>query len=286
MDPTVPSPESSQIDIPPQTPSQGVATPFPSAPTESSSFPSAPNPTTNFPPPVQVQAPVSAPPPDMNNVTGMAQPEGPRVNSKLIIWVVLGIFLIILIGGGAYLFASGKLSGFGKTPNPTPDPELKPIATATPTPEEGAGMEDWNTFSKEGLGFTFRYPQDLEYREYQDGSHSISKWGPTQTEGTEFFDGISMSFKSGDMEGMTLEEWANKKYEELKEVFETTPPEATQIAGVLGYKMHVKGIVEADYYYVPLGTPSYLEIIDATKDPTSVGFVPIVQKILSSVKLL
>jgi hypothetical protein len=221
----------------------------------------------------------------MNNVTGMAQPEGPKVNSKLALFVVLGVVLILIIGGGAYLIASGKLSGFGKTPTPTAGPVLQPIATPVPETEQGAGMEGWSTFSKEGIGFTFMYPPDLEYREYEDGSYSISKWGPTQTEATEFFDGISMSFKTGDIGGVTLAEWVSQKYDELKEMFEVSAPEVTQIAGVSAFKMHVKGIVEADYYYLAFGTSSYLEIIDATKDPTSVGFAQTVQNILSSVKL-
>jgi len=287
MDPTVPSPESSLIDIPPQSPSEGAATPSSSGPMGAAPIYGAPpSPTPNIPTLPQVPTPPSAPPPDMNNVTGMPSQEGPRVSSKLIIWIVLGVVLILIIGGGAYLFSSGKLSGLGKTPTPTPAPALKPITTATPMPVEGAGMEDWNTFSKEGLGFTFMYPPELEYREYEDGSHSISKWGPTQTEGTEFFDGISMSFRSGDSEGLTLAEWVNKKYEELKEVFETSSPEPAQIAGVSGYKMHVRGIVEGDYYYVSVGASSYLEIIDASKDPTSAGFAQTVQLILSSVKLI
>jgi hypothetical protein len=222
----------------------------------------------------------------MNNVTGMVTPEGPKVSGKLIMWVVLGIILILLIGGGAYLFASGKLSGLGKAPTPTPAPVLQPIVTATPMPEAGVSTEGWETFSKEGVGFTFMYPPDLEFREYEDGTYSVSKWGPTQKEGTEFYDGVSLGFKPGDSEGMPLEEWVNKKYEELKEVFETSGPETTLVGEVSGYKMHVKGIVEADYYYLPLGTSSYLEIIDATKDPTSAGFIETAETILSSVKLI
>jgi hypothetical protein len=220
----------------------------------------------------------------MNNVTGMPSPEGPKISGKLIIWVVLGIVLILVIGGGAYLFASGKLSGIGGTPISTPAPQLEAIATATPTPD--VSMEGWTTFTKEGVGFTFMYPPDLEYREYEDGSYSVSKWGPTQTEGTEFFDGISMSFKTGDRWAATLEEWVNTKYEELKEVFDTDAPETLTLAGVSGYQMHVRGIVEADYFYVPVGETSYLEIINASKDPTSAGYPEIVDKILSSVKIL
>lgn len=288
MDPTVPSPESSQIDIPPQDPPPGGTMPsIPQAmPAQTSSYGQVTDPTPNLPPFSQDPAPTVAPPPDMNNVTGMPHSEGPKVSRKLIIFVVLGILLALLIGGGAYLFASGKIDGFGKVPTPTPTPELMPVVTLTPTPEEGAGMEDWTAFSKEGISFTFKYPPDLEYREYQDGSQSISKWGPTQTEGTEFFDGISMSFKTGDLEGKTLSVWVDGKYAELKEVFETTAPEEVQVAAASGLKMHVKGMVEADYYYMPVGASSYLEIIDATKDPTSLGFAETVKKILSSVRII
>jgi hypothetical protein len=222
----------------------------------------------------------------MNNVTGTITPEGPKISGKLILWIVLGIILVLIIGGGAYLFASGKLSGLGKAPSPTPEAALQPMTISTPTPTQEVSTEGWSTFSKEGVGFTFIYPPDLEYREYEDGSYSVSKWGPTQEEGTEFYDGISLSFKTGDTGGATLEEWANSKYTELMEVFETTEPQTTTLAGTSGYKMHVKGIVEADYYYLPLGTSSYLEIIDASKDPTSAGFYATVQAILASLSLI
>jgi len=218
----------------------------------------------------------------MNNVTGMPSPQGEKLNTKIIIWIVVGIILVILIGGGAYLLASGRLSGTGKTPTPTP--ALNPVVT--PTPEASAGMEDWNTFEKEGVGFTFMYPPDLEYREYEDGTFSVSKTGPSQTEGTEFFDGISLGFKQAELGGLTIIEFVEQKAAELKEAFEATTPEVVQIAGGSGYKMHVKGLVEADYYYVALGTSSYLEIIDATMDPTNAGFAETVQKILSSLKIL
>lgn len=289
MDPTVPSPESSQIDVPPMVPDTNVPGPVSS---EDPQVPQVPTPmaaSDPMMPPPSGPNPVEAgslapPPPDMNNVTGMPSSAGATPNKKLIIWVIVGILIIALIGGGAYLLASGKLGGTGQAPTPTP--QLQPVATSTPTPAEGAGMEDWNTFSKEGVGFTFMYPPDLEYREYEDGTYSVSKWGPTQKEGSEFYDGISLSFKVGELGGMTMADWVDKKYGELKEVFEVTAPEEVELAGVPAHKMHVKGIIEADYYYLPLGEASYLEIINATKDPTSAGFADTVQKVLSSLKLL
>lgn len=283
MDPTVPSPESSLIDVPPAPPTPGIGSTPLATPLASNPMPgSIPTPV-SAPTPPTVPTPDAPPPPDMNNVTGMPGPSDQKVNSKLILWVVLGIVLLLLIGGGAYLMASGKLSGLGKTPTPTP--VLQAVPTPIPTPVE-TGTEGWTTFSKEGVGFTFMYPPDLEYEEFEDGSYSVSKFGPTQTEDTEFFDGISVNFRVGDLEGKTLSALVEEKANKLKEVFEVSTPEISQIAGESGYKMHVKGIVEADYYYVAIGTTSYLEIIDSTKDPTSAGFAAIVEKILTSVKLI
>jgi len=288
MDPTVPSPESSQVDVPPMTPNNSMPGP---ASNEAPQVPQIPIPTVApgqaqpAPNPNPVEAgSLAPPPPDMNNVTGMPSSAGSGPNKKLMVWIIAGLLMTILIGGGAYLLASGKIGGTGQAPTPTP--EFEAVATSTPTPAEGAGMEDWNTFSKEGVGFTFMYPPDLEYREYEDGTYSVSKWGPTQKEGTEFYDGISLGFKVGDLGEMAMNDWVDKKYGELKEVFEVTTPEKVEIAGISAHKMHVKGMIEADYYYLPLAEMSYIEVIDATKDPTSVGFAETIQKVLSSLKIL
>src|SRR3972149_9358948 len=102
MDPTVPSPETSQIDIPPQTPAQAAPVSSESAPLEMPASQGSSLPSPIVPNPVaQTPASVTAPPPDMNNVTGVVQPEGPKVNKKLIIFIVLGIALVLVIGGGA-----------------------------------------------------------------------------------------------------------------------------------------------------------------------------------------
>lgn len=238
------------------------------------------------PTPVSPQVPGVSQTPQMN-VMGTVNP-GRGGKSKIFLWVILGFILLLILTAVAYFFGSGKVPQLsipevGKSREATPTPGGALIIPTT-GPQIIEGTEDWLEYKKEGQ-FSFKYPPEAEIKEYDDGSTAVTQWGPTQKEGTEFYDGVSMSFRAFDPEGKTLKETADVRYLELKDVFETTQPVVTTLAQVSGYTFRVRGYVDADYYYVVVNPTLYLEVINATKDPTDAGFRGVAEKILMTIIL-
>jgi len=249
-------------------------------PTPQQTNPSPPMPGTEAPAVGVSQTP-------QTSVMGTVNPnKGGR--GKIFIWVILGLVILLILAASAYFLGSGKvpelISPKTETTQESAPPNEEFSETITSEPQVVEGTEDWLTYKKEGQ-FSFKYPLEGEIKEYDDGSIVVSQWGPTQKEGTEFYDGLSMSFRVFDPEGKTLKETADEKYLQLKEVFETTQPVVASVAGESGYAFRVQGYVRGDYYYVAINESLYLEIIDATKDPTNAGFTTTSEKILMTVTL-
>lgn len=216
-----------------------------------------------------------------------------RENGNVAVIVMAVLLLMAAVGIGAYLLGSGKLSvslNMGGQ-SPKPSPSVYQYSTPTFTPFSIEPMSGWKTYNDKDGKYSFKYPPEVTLKEYEGGTVSVYLWGPTQKEGTEFYDGINLSFKKGAVGGpASLRAAAEKKASELKGVFETTDVSEVIIAGISGYKFHVKGYIEGDYYYLPLGSGiyepiQYLEIIDSTKDPTNKGFAQTTVQILSTLKI-
>jgi hypothetical protein len=222
-------------------------------------------------PPAVPQTP-SAPPGPQEQQAPLAEVV-PNRKGK-VVWIGLGILIIALIGAGVYFMLARKESTVSPT---TPTPTLTPPPAATPTTE--------STYSDKNGMYSFKYPSEAEVKEQSDGSITVSIWGPTQKEDTEFYDGLSLNFKTSSLAGKNLMTIAQEKATEFGDLFETSTPSAVTVASALGYSFHVKGVVEADYYYLPLDSQGYLEIVDSTKDPTGKGFIKMAEDILLSLEL-
>lgn len=208
------------------------------------------------------------------------------VKGNIAVIAVVVLFLTGIVGAAAYLLGSGKLSVSlnmgGQSPKPSPSAYL--YSTPSPTPLSIEPMSGWKTYNDKEGKYSFKYPPELTLKEYEDGTVSVYLWGPTQKEGTEFYDGLNLSFKKGDLGGKTLKQIVDKKVSELSGVFEVGPVSQVTISGVSAFKFHVKGYVEGDYYYLAL-SQGYFEIIDSTKDPTNKGFAQTASEILSTLKI-
>lgn len=259
-------------------PNQEAAPPFPI--TNEPTITPAPQ----VPPAVPVGAP--APSPAVFPAAPFAtQKEGPSGKPKIFVWIFITLIALALVGGVVYLLSSGSLPKIIKNEEMSAAPT--PQAKISPTPEMAASdTATWPSYVKKDAKFSLKYPENLKAEEGDDGSLYLSLWGPTQKEGTEFYDGISLNFKEASLGGKTLKEVADGRREEFSGVFETDEPSEVHLGGLLGYKFHVKGNVEADYYYLSLGENSYLEVMDATIDPASSGFAETVKLILSTLILV
>lgn len=221
----------------------------------------------------------TSPPPTNQAPPPPPQGSGEGGGSRKIMWISLAVLAIALVGVGGF-FLGQRVSQPAKTPLPTP------VVTATPTPEPTA---NWETYTSSELGFRIKQPSEVEVQ-FDEANQTVSfmQFGPTQREGTEFYDGISLSFRSGSLEGSTLMEFVESAAQEIRDsgVSEVTmEPTPTTVAGLQGYTMQVRGLGEFTYYYLPVGTDRYLEIVDATQDPESQGFEETVEMMLSTLEV-
>lgn len=200
-------------------------------------------------------------------------------SSLLIISVLI---LIILIGGLFYFNQTKQVSSQkSSAPSPTllaPKPTQKP--TPTPIPE------DWETFKSEDFGISIRHPKDFEASETQEGVR-IVKLGPTQSQGTELYDGISLLLKTGILENQNLEEFVDAEIAETKAQpinAKVSEKREVQVLELPGFSYDVSSLGDARYIFLPKGPGGYLEIINSTIDPSNLGYQKTVDLIISSIE--
>jgi hypothetical protein len=147
-------------------------------------------------------------------------------------------------------------------------------------------VEAWPVFISQVLNFSIKRPPDMEPME-ENNMVAFSKWGPSQKEGTGFYDGIGLSFETGNYSG-SFSALVNEKLQEIKDwpTYESsTEPEAIIMAGKEAWSFEAVTMGTATYIFVKRNQTEYLEIINSTKDPTGQGFEAIVEKILRSLEL-
>ena len=237
----------------------------------------------------QVAQPQTSTPPPPTDAPGKKNP---------VLWIAIALFVLALLAGGAYVALNkglltkqkactqdAKVCPDGTSVGRTgPNCEFAPCPTPTATPDPTAG---WQTYLNNEIGFSIKHPSDLEPKEDEVSKIvTFVKFGPTQKEDTEFYDGISMSIKAGNLGGKTLKEFVDSvgKGDPTSEV--VSGPEMVNIAGVSGYKLTIRGLGEFDYYYFQKGADGYIEIVDNSQDPAKQGFIEIVTQMLESLKIL
>jgi hypothetical protein len=232
---------------------------------EPQTAPPVPQPPTSQP--IQPVQPVASPPPPASSG-----------KSKIVLWFAVALLVFSSLTVGAYFL--GSKSKTPPSPSPTATPMTSPTATPTSSP-----TSNWETYSDTEGNFSFKYPSDISLRQETDGSVTLSLWGPSQKEGTEFYDGIYLSFKTEDSSGLTLENFINKRIDEIKVNEESVSATESASFGELdGYQFEATGLGQFTYIYLELTSDSFLEIVDGTIDPTNAGFEDTVQEILSTLE--
>jgi len=145
--------------------------------------------------------------------------------------------------------------------------------------------ENWNTYTS---AFTISYPPELTLQELRAGQINLSMQGPTQVEGTELFDGISITITPGAREESSLlefveDQWATRKSDPIY-LYVTDINEVT-IAGLSGYEFTESSLREFRIIYLPFGNSEYLQISILVEDPGLSGFSDKAESILSTIKV-
>ena len=198
--------------------------------------------------------------------------------------------LVVFSGTTGWLvYQNNQLKQAGQEtalPLPTKTVAPSPTATVVPSPIPTVDpMKEWQTYSSEGGCFSFKYPQEVEYKMQGDLAH-LSILGPTQKEDTEFFDGMSLTFSSLLAIDVSLKDYVDSKVDESKQFGEIIKPNAEIIVnGIKGYTYTSQGLGIFESIYLQAEDKSCaVEITNSTVDPTNQGYQETVDKILSTFK--
>lgn len=173
------------------------------------------------------------------------------------------VTVVILLGlVGAY-YLSRPSNNMPVSISETPTPSVPPAAVEIPP--------DWKTFVSTKFGFTISHPGDVTVSTMDEGERFL-KLGPSQSTGTELYDGILVIIKSGSLKGMSLRDFAQKEHKLIEEnPVEPTVTEISPItiAGLSGWAYNVDSLGERRVIFLPIGTGEYLEINDGTVEPAN-----------------
>ena len=223
-------------------------------------------------------SPDSTPQSNVPTPTAMVT-EPPKPKSKKPLLIVLLILILGIIAGGVYLYLQNQKSAVQpivpeitqQTPSPTPDP-----------------MADWEIYSISP--YQVKYPQGLQVREDEGSVLNISKWGPTQTEGTELFDGFSITFQPREISDADLSAYVDAKIEEVKiqDISKVTSgPSPVTLNNYEGLTFVEEGLGIYKVTIVESKEKSmFMEISVLVSDPGNLGFQETVDQILSTFKFI
>jgi len=201
--------------------------------------------------------------------------------SSVLILVISALMLLVL-GAGIWYYFEFRSSQNDEATTEAPVPTSP---TSTPSPAINI-PQGWIQYSTPSSNLTFYYPQDAEVTENIEGIN-VTILGPTQTEGTELHDGLSLNLSTSPLNGRTLEEVATERRQESANepvVENVTEVEQIQYANKQGYSYTVSSLGTRDVMFFPLSNDLYLQVINGTVDPTNAGFHETAEQIVSTIK--
>jgi|GEM_PF-2827981 len=250
--------------------------------------------------PASVELPPKSPPVSLN-----------PPNFKKVVMVAGGIFILSLVGVSGYYL--GYLQGLkGSATEPissepfipegvacTMEAKMCPDGTAVgrgglscefapcPGGEEMTVPADWMSLS--GTGYSLSYPEEFTVRELDD-SQVLLSLGPTQTDGTEIFDGMMISLMSVDLKDVSLEEYVDAQILSIQEADMSTiiqEKAAISIGQYQGFFYQARGLgIFSHIFLQGENSDQALEIITLVEDPGELGFQTTMDQVLASIQLL
>jgi len=168
-----------------------------------------------------------------------------------------------------------------------------PTTTLTAGTTETPSPSSTREYKNSKMGISLQYPEDMEITSNEDGSISVSKWGPTQKENTELFDGITINISQASLGTNTdllslinadIEQKREQLSPDYKILESPTPYTLWYKTGAFTYKAEeVFGSVT--YFYLPQSSGKFLLISTHYPDPQNTGFELQAEKIVRSIKV-
>ena len=195
---------------------------------------------------------------------------------------IIATFLVVVFNKNIHV---GTLPWQTPTPAPASIPAatssgvFKPFASYRPVPEP--------PFEK--LIFSVQLPTDVDSEHKANYLH-ITKFGPTQKQGTDFYDGINIWFYQKNLDGNTLEQVVDQDIENISpEITIIKAKQVLAINGYFGFSYTIDGpfgVYESKFLTNPYSKNKYVEIVIGVFDPTNKGFATEVSRILSTFNFL
>lgn len=146
---------------------------------------------------------------------------------------------------------------------------------------------DWENYSNPDIGFMIKHDPDLQLAVRGKTDVSFYKWGPTQAEGTEVYDGMTISFRRTSVDGSSVEAYTNEQIDLFKQVGEITEPlHDTKVNGIPAKSFRASSLGDFTIIFVPLDAKTIIEIGYLAPDPGNLGFQNTIDKILSTFTLV
>lgn len=203
---------------------------------------------------------------------------------------LFGLLILIIITLAGYYFYKETYVQTMVELQTRPISSVQTVATISGQPKvssTSATPDNWKVFQSKRYGYSLNYPSDINLETTSEGDR-FYKLGPTQSLGTELYDGISLTIRSGKLEGKTLRQFVDQQFTIMKDEITTnsiTEIKPLTIGEFQGFKFRKSSLGEADFIYLQKSKDEYLEIIDGTVEPVNreQSFKETVFLILSSV---
>jgi hypothetical protein len=265
---------------------QGVQPTQSQTPTQQSQAQGTQNQPPNPQQPQTASIPIQTPNPQQPTPVAPEPPPNPKTKESNLILKIGVIILVIsiLIGAVSFFLRNRKQEPNDKGGNTTPIPNQNINQLPSPTPDPTA---NWKMTATKY--YTIKYPNGLDLKAEEEDVLVLSKWGPTQTEETELFDGYSIALKT-DETSQTPEEYADVLIEEIKDLETakiTKDLEPITINDYEGVTFTEEGL--GTYENIILGSDKSSVLILITvivSDPGNLGFQETVDQILSTLEFI
>ena len=146
---------------------------------------------------------------------------------------------------------------------------------------------EWQTYTNQESGFSMDYSSALKKEE---GSQEIVKFtllGPTQREGTEIFDGISVIVTTATHTQKDLKNYIESRLEKTGEIGEVTSgPKRVVLNGNNGYRYEKVTAGSSTVLTFPLSEEKVIKISYSAPDPEDRGYREIVEEMINSFRIL
>ena len=148
--------------------------------------------------------------------------------------------------------------------------------------------EGWLPYENNEVGFMVQYWPEMRIVPQQQPPKVLSfvYIGPTQSLGTELYDGINATFHRDELGDRNISKYIEGSIGQIKVVGEiTTPLETVTVNGMNGFAYSASSLGQYRMIFLEAGDDEVMVISILVPDPANRGYQSIVDDMLSTLKL-